>query len=114
MWGGAETVPSCEDRDNANKKAFRNGRRGYASTEDGLLIDVLAVDGDGGIVILLHDGALERGAGEGTLGARVGEDLGVSLPVGAGRGVATHRTRGDGRRGRTSGPRHDGAAEELG
>src|SRR6185437_830240 len=44
------------------------------------------------VVIVVQDRAVEGDAGEEALGAGVGEELGVELPVGPGLGVATDRT----------------------
>src|SRR3954447_23179603 len=56
--------------------------------EGGAKRAVAPVNGAGGVLILFNDGAVQCDTGEYALGARVGEDLGIHLPVSAGRGVA--------------------------
>jgi hypothetical protein len=52
----------------------------------------VAVDGFCGIVVAANIGAGQRESGKGALGARVGEDLGIQLPVGIGGSMAPNRS----------------------
>src|SRR6202035_913211 len=60
------------------------GTRGMnLAVERGAEGGVMAIDRAGGILILLEDGTVERDAGEHALRTRVGEELGVHLPISA-------------------------------
>src|ERR1700722_16760682 len=80
------------NRMNEGLRAFRGCR---LAVEDVAEFFVLAVDGTGGIVILLNDCAFQGQAREYSFGARVGQHLGIHLPIGSGGSVTTDWARRD-------------------
>jgi len=52
----------------------------------------MTVERDHGAIVAANIGAGEGESGKQAFGARVGEDLGIQFPVGAGCGMATNRS----------------------
>src|SRR5216684_3446094 len=75
-------------------KGFGHFRSGHLAQQHVLERNIFAVNGGGGIGVLLDDRAFQCQAGKSSFGTRIGEHLGIKFPVRPSGRVSSHRSGG--------------------